>query len=56
MLLGIAVHINLSNALYREFLMLECDVVGTRREFGSVLLDVLGERSREENVLGVLCG
>lgn len=47
----IAVHVNLLDTFDREFLMLECDLVGFRCELLGVLYDSLWKRGGEQHYL-----
>jgi len=50
-----AVHVELANALYRQFLLLELDLVGVGSKLIGKVPHVVGERSGEEDDLRRLC-
>jgi hypothetical protein len=51
MLLVLAIHVELADAVNAEFLLLELDFVGGGREFGGEGPDVVREGGREEDDL-----
>lgn len=55
MFLVATVHVELTNALYRQFLLLELNLVGTRSELVGKVPHVVRERSGEEDDLRGLC-
>jgi hypothetical protein len=50
-----AIHVELANALYRQFLLLELDLIGVRSKLVCKVPYVVRERSGKEDDLRRLC-